>query len=488
MWHGSDGHSTLVPKDDEHGVMISAFVSRTWGFRTNGNPILPEQLHEINQLRLHPLHNTYISTEAALNVNGHTAKGPIEDCGAFCRLFEYGANNDGYWNYNTMALQLEDFIDCVLVLVPDPDFVILFDQSAGHGKKQADGLCAMNMNVDWGGAVSTMRDTEIGHPNCLGPYNHDDKLQVGDIQYLTYRENDCGPVARKGHCLNDAQCLHYKDSQSGAARPRRLTKRELVGKLQDDAGIAAITLQTKNMLELSDLCRRNGIELAVEQPVITEDWMGTAKGLFQVLWERGWIDPDNMHKYVRKPRSTWLEADGKTVKEEFLAEYQRYSLVHLMSECPDFKEEKSAMENLAADLLGRHNCNIEILVSTKYHCEMAGEGIEYGWGYAKKVFRSIPLQQKRTKDDFWKGVEESLRKTSVDIMHRMSAKACRYMLTYRLFDEYGDDANFENEGLSYAQIEKYVLKLMKCHRSSADQDTGFISRIWREAQNLEQHD
>ena len=81
-----------------------------------------------------------------------------------------------------------------------------------------------------------------------------------------------------------------------------------------------------------------------------------------------------------------------------------------------------------------------------------------------------------------------MRKTSVDIMRRMSAKARRYMLTYRLFDEYGDDANFENEGLSYAEIEKYVSKLMKCHQSSADQDTGFISRIWREAPNLEQHD
>ena len=111
-----------------------------------------------------------------------------------------------------MALQLEDFIDCVRVLVPDHDFVILFDQSVGHGEKQADGLCAMNMNVDCREAVSTMQDTEIGHPNCLGPYNHDDKLQVGDIQCLTHRENDRGPVARKGHHPNDAQCLRYKDS------------------------------------------------------------------------------------------------------------------------------------------------------------------------------------------------------------------------------------------------------------------------------------
>ena len=174
-----------------------------------------------------------------------------------------------------------------------------------------------------------------------------------------------------------------------------------MGKLQEDVGIAAITLQMNNMSELSHLCRRNGIELAVEQLVITEGWMGAAKGLFQVLWERGWIDPDNMHKYVQKPCSTWLEADGKTVKEEFLAEYQRYSLVHLMSECPDFKEEKSAIDKLATVLLGQHNRNIEILISTKYHCEMAGEGIEYGWGYAKKVFWSIPLHQKRTKDDFW---------------------------------------------------------------------------------------
>ena len=73
-------------------------------------------------------------------------------------------------------------------------------------------------------------------------------------------------------------------------------------------------------------------------------------------------------------------------------------------------------------------------------------------------------------------------------MCRMSAKARRYMLTYRLFDEYGDDANFENEGLSYAEIEKYVSKIVKYHRSSAGQDTGFILGIWREAQNLEQLD
>ena len=106
-WHGPDGRSTLVPNDDGHGVMISAFVSRTWGFQMNGNPILPELLHEINQLCLHPSHNMYISTEAALNINGHTAKGTIEDCRAFCHFFEYGANSDRYWNYNTMALHSE---------------------------------------------------------------------------------------------------------------------------------------------------------------------------------------------------------------------------------------------------------------------------------------------------------------------------------------------------------------------------------------------
>ena len=49
--------------------------------------------------------------------------------------------------------------------------------------------------------------------------------------------------------------------------------------------------------------------------VMEQGWIDAPKGLFQVLWERGWVDPDNMTKYVKTTRDAWFEADKKNVKE-----------------------------------------------------------------------------------------------------------------------------------------------------------------------------
>jgi hypothetical protein len=38
--------------------------------------------------------------------------------------------------------------------------------------------------------------------------------------------------------------------------------------------------------------------------------------------------------------------------------------------------------------------------SPKYHCELAGEGIEYSWGNAKMKYRSFIAREKRTKAQF----------------------------------------------------------------------------------------
>jgi hypothetical protein len=38
------------------------------------------------------------------------------------RLLEYGANNDGYWTYEAMVLQLEDCVDYLQVLYLMFDF------------------------------------------------------------------------------------------------------------------------------------------------------------------------------------------------------------------------------------------------------------------------------------------------------------------------------------------------------------------------------
>jgi len=209
--------------------------------------------------------------------------------------------------------------------------------------------------------------------------------------------------------------------------------------------------------------------------------MNKPKGLLQILWERGWIDPnENINNYLKDKRKIWLDPRGK-VLQEFENDAKKFVLTDLLSECPDFKFEKSAMQKLADDLSLRHQRKIELLVTPKYHCELAGEGIEYAWGLFKKYFRRAPHSEKKGKTLFTSCVETSLKKVSVYHVRRFSARARRYMLTYSFLDS---PESLAGHGLSYREIEQYVDKKMKVHRSTADQESAFIAKVWREAQKI----
>ena len=66
-----------------------------------------------------------------------------------------------------------------------------------------------------------------------------------------------------------------------------------------------------------------------------------------------------------------------------------------MGNCADFKNEKSAMAHLFDQLSKKGPCRMILLVSPKYHCEIAGEGIEYVWGLIKRWFRDISMKDKK---------------------------------------------------------------------------------------------
>jgi hypothetical protein len=89
--------------------------------------------------------------------------------------------------------------------------------------------------------------------------------------------------------------------------------------------------------------------------------------------------------------------DGK--KEDFGEEWKvkndnlQYVLTYLLSQCEDFKEEMCDLEYLTKEL-GGDDATISILFTRKYHCELAGEGIEYCWGATKRIFRKLPLKKK----------------------------------------------------------------------------------------------
>jgi hypothetical protein len=136
--------------------------------------------------------------------------------------------------------------------------------------------------------------------------------------------------------------------------------------------------------------------------------------MLQVLWERGWIDS----RKVVTARSMQYSKDGK--KEDYgedgkLMEASRqYMLSYLLQQCTDFKNEMSDLEHLAAELSGR-NTTISILFTPKDHCKLAAEGIKYCWGAAKRMYRKLPLHQKKSWESFRKSVAVCLSKENIHL-------------------------------------------------------------------------
>lgn len=127
----------------------------------------------------------YTDKEAAREIFGHAnnEKPPLEET-PFIRYLLIGVNNEGYWNSSAMAIQIEDCVDCLKVLLGDEyDFLFLFDHSSGHDKKRAG---ALDMGILKGGFAvkqpkTRMRDTVIPTVGaCQNVFN------AGDTQCLYF--------------------------------------------------------------------------------------------------------------------------------------------------------------------------------------------------------------------------------------------------------------------------------------------------------------
>ncbi len=101
-----------------------------------------------------------------------------------------------------------------------------------------------------------------------------------------------------------------------------------------------------------------------------------------MLWERGWIDETKISQYKKI-----VTDDAGFIVKEFL-------LAHMLETCTDFADEKTQLEFTCQSL------GTEALITTKYHAEYAGEGIEYSWGAAKAVYQCNPLVSKKGKENF----------------------------------------------------------------------------------------
>ena len=133
--------------------------------------------------------------------------------------------------------------------------------------------------------------------------------------------------------------------------------------------------------DLLTMCNDNNIDGNKTQSNDIPGWLGKPKGMLQILYERGYINPD----LVTNPRSIRYSKMGKkydidvnsgSIKEDC----QKYSLTHLLTNCKAFVDEKTDLEVLCNEISINSPCSSNILFTPKFHCELAGEVIEYVWG------------------------------------------------------------------------------------------------------------
>jgi hypothetical protein len=310
--------------------------------------------------------------------------------------------------------------------------VFLFDWSSGHAKKQDGGLAVLQMNVKYGGKKGAgMRDTEMVD-GCLGDGDAtlwkvlsssgellgwfptaetatessaghggstvvevDCKLQLGQVQTMEFSEDPGAPPPFYATDAAREDCVKMKDGE------RVLTKK---GK-----------------------------------EIIVEGWAGKAKGLKQVLWERG----------------LWKDGMVQRVKPDD-EKGQDMCMQTTLHKCPDFNLEVGALTKLIHD--EGHIC----LFCAKGHPEIAGLGIEYDWGVLKKLFRKINDQVAR---NMQKHLDTALDAITLTIARKTARRARLYMRAYKTGNAHSHDL-----------IEKFV-KIHKCHRNILDQETKYLDKL-----------
>ena len=211
------------------------------------------------------------------------------------------------------------------------------------------------------------------------------------------------------------------------------------------------------------MCNNNNIPITKTVEKVNEGWEGKAKGLLQVLWERGLIDGAIFKQY---------SLTGK--KDEFGIVDNGTSLTHLMGSCHDFLNEEGILQHVAKRI------GVEVLLTPKCHAELAGEGVEYVWGGAKGEYRRLSLAQKRGKDNFKSRMHYCLSEEVIPMIERVrkyARRARQYLMAYHAVDTGQLDQLTLHDCLKYGPvaIDKLICNF-KTHRCVFDFDYNFIMK------------
>jgi hypothetical protein len=482
----------------------------------------------------------YSDKAASIKVLGSSAKDLFdEDTNPFVRYFHFGANKQGYWSYEHLIVQLEDCVDVLKVVLDLGNYEVRFmvDHSCGHDRQREDGLSVVQMNKEYGGKQRSIHSSTMTKES-LGP--HSPLLKCNDNQNMVFTESSDGPfymdpeeriilrendlvgakfimkdrkkllkeifssnllpnedtsikIGRRNVLINRSkqQMFEPEGSQISTQLIRKFcrendvswrtqvhsdsekvwkdkTRLQLLRDLEDGNHVIDKTKTKKP--DLINKASQYGIPLKVcVRTGVTEKWLSKPKGKLQVARERGLLD---LKSYCIEDFSD----KGKT--DEFGNIIVGTSLDMLLSQCSDFLKEDSLLQ------LNIKKLGCFCIHSPKYHCELAGEGIEYSWGNAKMKYRSFMAREKRTKAQFLEKVKYCMSREFLNIerVRKNSRRAREYMVSYFILSNnssaYDDVHDFTRISelkpcsMSSSKIEQMKEKV-RTHRAALDFDRNF---------------
>ena len=333
-------------------------------------------------------------------------------------------------------------------LVREYDYAFGFDWSNGHDRKKPDALDIKDMRSGPSPNARHMRESKIESEEYLGPHDHDLKLRVGDVQKMQFEDkNHFGQEQRGPQLWSEEQ----RQNRISVVQGKRLVDKNKEDMKADLANRQMFTAGTAK--QLKERCLAAGITLQKEvDHVAVQGFIGIAKGMYEILWERGFIDP-NVEKYtidgIKDPNT------GQLLKET--------SLKHLIQQLPDFENEKT--------LLHYHGEKLGCIIFNSPKCtpEVAGEGIEYDWGVSKLWYRTQDFKLKKNKAEFRKLVLRAVgnKVLSLRMVRDNARRAREHMISYYELEKSGDS--------TLPSDVKRMMATRKSHSSVIDMDKGFVS-------------
>jgi len=192
------------------------------------------------------------------------------------------------------------------------------------------------------------------------------------------------------------------------------------------------------------------------------EYVGKAKGIKQVLKERGLYTPEMRGELDNKEINRRIRLNIPLLDPAL-------NMHLVLANCPDFKNEICALEEM---LISRGHIMIK---SPKCHPEVAGCGIEFTWGMGKKYYRANdPYDNK--KSDLKQRIKNAL--DPIKVLHikriwKYSRRTRAYRSAY--YDIYNKKLIDNNQTIvSYEKIQS-MMKTYKTHRNILDIEQRFLN-------------